>query len=124
MDQVVHWLEAEGTGHWFFYIFPVVLFILFFILRGRRMVFLVPCLLMTAVIVNPVFYQVWDGLGLYAYWRILWAVPVIPVIASFVPGVTERIGGRAEADPSRHADPKTWLKMPVAAVGIAFALTA
>lgn len=119
MDQVVYWIEAEGTGHWFFYIFPVVLLILFFILHGRRIVFLAPCLLMMAVIVNPVFYQIWDGFGLYAYWRILWAVPVIPVIASFVPGITERIGGRAGADPSRYTDSKMWFKMPVVAVGIA-----
>ena len=37
---------------------------------------LIPMLLITVVIVNPWFYMKWVELGMYAYWRILWIVPV------------------------------------------------
>ena len=46
---------------------------------------------MTIVIINPVFYKLWDQMGLYAYWRILWIVPVIPVVAAVVPMITEKM---------------------------------
>lgn len=87
-----YWIEAEGVGHLFFYSFPICLLILFVLLRGRRVRFLISSLIITAVLVNPVFYKYWDKLGLYAYWRVLWIVPVIPVIAGLIPAVTERIG--------------------------------
>ena len=46
---------------------------------------------MTIVIINPVFYTLWDQLGLYAYWRILWIIPVIPVVTSVIPMITEKV---------------------------------
>lgn len=90
MDGIRYWLETEGTGHVFFMAYPVCLLLLFFLLKGRRIRFLIPSLLMTLVIVNPLFYQLWDSLGLYAYWRILWIVPVIPVIAAVIPAIAEK----------------------------------
>lgn len=99
------WITAEGTGHWFFVAFPIALLCLFIMFRGRRARFLIPSLLITIVIVNPVFYRIWDQLGLYAYWRILWIIPVIPVIGCVVPMITERIQ-------------KPWVKGIGAAVGI------
>lgn len=104
MEEIRYWIETEGTGHWFFIAFPVILLCLFIWFRERRVRFLVPTLLISIVIVNPWFYKKWDELGLYAYWRILWVVPVIPIVAGLVPSITERIG-------------KTWIKMVVAAVG-------
>lgn len=99
------WITAEGTGHWFFAAFPVLLLTLFIWFRERRVRFLIPSLLITIVIVNPVFYNYWDQMGLYAYWRILWIVPVIPVLASLVPSITERMQ-------------KPWVKCTVVAVGL------
>lgn len=91
MDEIRVWIEAEGSGHYFFIAFPVCLLILFILLRGRRLRFVVPSLLMSLVIINPLFYRYWDALDLYAYWRILWIVPVISVVAGVVPAITEKI---------------------------------
>ena len=85
-----YWITTEGTGHYFFYAFPVCLLILFIIFTGRRVRFIIPSLLMTLLIVNPLFYKYWEELGLYAYWRILWLVPVIPVVAGTVPAIIEK----------------------------------
>ena len=74
-----NWIAAESFGHSFFYAFPICLIVLFALLKGRRLRFLVPGLVITLVIVNPLFYKYWEELGLYAYWRILWIVPVLPV---------------------------------------------
>jgi hypothetical protein len=86
-----NWIAVVGTGHYFFFAFPVCLLILFVLFKGRRVRFIFPSLLMTLFIVNPWFYKYWEALGLYAYWRILWIVPVIPVIVSLTPAVTEII---------------------------------
>ena len=85
------WIAAEGFGHSFFYAFPICLIVLFVLLKGRRLRFLVPGLVITLVIVNPLFYKFWEDLGLYAYWRILWITPVLPVVACVVPALTEKI---------------------------------
>lgn len=90
-NGIREWVTAEGTGHWFFVAFPIMLLCLLIILRGRRVRFLIPSLLITVVIVNPVFYKYWTDLSLYAYWRILWIIPVIPVTASVIPMITEKI---------------------------------
>ena len=86
-----NWIAAESFGHSFFYAFPICLIVLFALLKGRRLRFLVPGLVITLVIVNPLFYKYWEELGLYAYWRILWIVPVLPVVASTIPALTEKV---------------------------------
>lgn len=85
-----YWIEAEGTGHYFFYAFPVCLILLFIIMRGRRIRFLLPSVIITVVIANPWFFQKWEEMELYAYWRILWIIPVIPVVAAVIPSITEK----------------------------------
>lgn len=105
MDGIKQWIEAEGSGHWFFVAFPVVLLCLFIWFKGRRVRFLIPSLLISIVIINPLFYKYWDELELYAYWRILWVVPVVPVVAGLVPSITERIQ-------------RGWIKAIVAAAGV------
>lgn len=86
-----NWIAAESFGHSFFYAFPICLIILLVTLKGRRLRFLVPGLVITLVIVNPLFYKYWEELGLYAYWRILWIVPVLPVVACTIPALTEKV---------------------------------
>lgn len=105
MDGIKQWIEAEGSGHFFFIAFPVVLVCLLIWFKGRRVRFLIPSLLISIVIINPWFYRAWDKFGLYAYWRILWIIPVIPVVAGLVPSLTERIK-------------KPWMKSIVAAAGV------
>lgn len=97
MDEIRNWIELEGTGHWFFAIYPVMFLCLFIWIKGRRVRFLIPCLLISIVIINPLFYQKWDELGTYAYWRMLWVVPMIPVLATAIPSLTEKLR-------------KTWIK--------------
>ncbi len=87
---MLYWIEAEGMGHYFFYAYFVCILILFIIFKGRRVRFLVPSLIITLILVNPLFYKYWDRIGLYAYWRILWIVPVVPIVATVVPAFTER----------------------------------
>lgn len=87
---MIDWIKTEGTGHCFFVLFPACLILLFFLMKDRRKTFLIPSFLITLVIVNPLFYKYWTALGLYAYWRILWIVPVVPAVASVIPAITER----------------------------------
>lgn len=89
---MIDWILAESGGHCFFYAFPVALLLLFFLMRERRARFLIPSVIITIVIVNPWFYRYWDALDLYAYWRVLWIAPVIPVVTAVVPALTERTG--------------------------------
>lgn len=109
MGEIRYWIENEGAGHWFFIAFPVCLVALLIWFKGRRVRFLIPSLLISFFIINPWFYEKWVELGLYAYWRILWVVPVIPVIAGLVPSITERIQ-------------KGWIKAVVAVFGIGLAV--
>ena len=105
MDEIRYWIETEGAGHWLFIAFPIVLLCLFIWFKGRRVRFLIPSLLMSIIIINPLFFKYWDKLGLYAYWRILWVVPVVPVVAGLVPSISEKFE-------------KTWVKSIVAAAGV------
>ena len=62
------------------------------ILRGRRRIFVIPAVIMGALIINPLFRYLWvDGLHLQYYWRVLWIVPVIPFCACLAPAITEKL---------------------------------
>lgn len=63
-------------------IYIVCLFLLCFLgARTRRMI-VYPSIIITIIIINPVFYGlIWVKLLRYAYWRMLWIIPIIPVIA-------------------------------------------
>ena len=105
MEGIKQWIEAEGSGHWFFIAFPICLLMLLIWFKDRRVRFLIPSLIISIVILNPLFYIIWDRLGLYAYWRMLWAVPVVPVMAAVIPSISEWIN-------------KPQFKVVVAAVGV------
>lgn len=99
---MMDWIQAESSGHYFFIVFPVCLLLLLLFMKGRRVKFLIPSFVVTAVIVNSVFYEKWTELGLYAYWRILWVVPVVPVVAAVIPAITEKLAARSEDDKDLH----------------------
>lgn len=105
MEGIRYWIEVEGAGHCFFIAFPIILLCLLLWFKGRRVQFLISSLLISIAIINPLLYKIWDVLVFYAYWRILWVVPVIPIVATIIPSITERIG-------------KISLKAVVTAVGI------
>ena len=105
MAEAIKWIETEGSGHWFFYAYPAALLFLFIWLKGRRASFLIPSLLITVVIINPFFVRKWNELGLYAYWRILW---IIPVLAAVVPGITEKIALIREEEGEEQTGSLSW----------------
>ena len=48
--------------------------------RTRRLI-VYPSMIMTLVIINPICYGlIWTKLIGYAFWRMLWMIPIIPVI--------------------------------------------
>ena len=89
---MIEWIQAESSGHFFFYAFPVALLLLFVLMRGYRVRFVIPSVIITVMVVNPWFYEHWDALDLYAYWRILWIAPIIPIVAAVFPVLSERAG--------------------------------
>ncbi len=109
MDGIRAWITTEGTGHWFFVAFPACLILLLFVLKGRRRVFLFPTMLITALIINPWFYKVWNNSAIYAYWRLLWIVPVIPVVAAVIPAITEKQDGYNQRE---------WIKRTLTVFGV------
>ena len=76
------WILLESSGHYYFIAYLIAIVVLAAFLKQKRTSFVLPAVLITIAVVNPLFYSVWDGLDLYAYWRILWVVPVIPVCAA------------------------------------------
>ena len=78
-------LSEIAKGNYFLFFYPVAIIALLFMMKGKRKDFVVPCLFTSVIIVNPLFYFLWNYLfaGTY-YWRIFWAVPLIPVCAAFV----------------------------------------
>lgn len=113
MDRIGYWIEAEGEGNNFFILFFICLLFLFLWFKGRRTKLLLPSMIMTAVIINPLFYNKWDELGLYAYWRVLWALPIIPIIATVVPSLTEKLNKL-----NRQPRMKTVWKAMCVAIGV------
>lgn len=126
MDQMIYWIGAEGTGHWFFYAFPCILVLLLILFRGQRVKFLIPCIIISIVIVNPIFSSKWENLGLYAYWRVLWVVPVIPIVASIVPCLYRRISEicTGEDQKLRYINLRLLGKTAVVIVGVSFVIIA
>ena len=91
MGFIQEFYDNSYTGNYFYYIYLVSLIVLMFLLNGRRIKFVLPSIVMSVVILNPVFYKCWTALGLYAYWRILWAIPLIPICAALPAAIAERI---------------------------------
>ena len=94
MTVFINEILQETKGNFYFFVFPLTIIALLILLKRRRISFVLPLILITIGIVNPLFYYVWNKLGLYAYWRILWIVPIIPVFAALGPAINERIGNK------------------------------
>ncbi len=83
MMNEVH--KAMGNIH-FLYLYGCSLVLLFILMKGRRRTFLLPGLLITAAVINPAFYYLWNHINDYAYWRTIWMIPFISVCAA-VPAI-------------------------------------
>ena len=91
MDGMRYWIEAEGNGHYFFYAFPFAMLLLLVLLKKQRVHFVLPTILITIIIANPWFYKKWYSIGQYAYWRVLWVIPVIPCLAALPASLSVKI---------------------------------
>ena len=103
MTELMTWLRDIGWGNRYLIAYPVALAALLVLMKGRRVRFLFPAMILTVLIVNPLFYRLWEKLDLYAWWRLFWMVPVIPVCAALPAAFSERI---QEAWPKRG-----WLRL-------------
>ncbi len=90
MKVIVDELVFFMSEHNFLIASMVSLVVLLVIMSKRRVSFLVPLIILSIAILNPMFYNVWGKLG-YAYWRILWIIPIIPICAALPPAIMEKI---------------------------------
>lgn len=82
---------AMGSDH-FLELYVCSLMALLFLMKEKRKAFVIPGIIITFVVVNPVFYNLWNRINDYAYWRTVWMIPVIPVCAA----VTAVLVGKAK----------------------------
>lgn len=47
--------------------------------QGYKKRFVIPALILTAAILNPLFYNLWYKFNDRSYWRMLWMIPIVPV---------------------------------------------
>ena len=73
--------ESLGTLR-FLYLYGGALVLLLIFLKDKRKTFVIPCIIISLAVINPVFFKVWNQVNDYAYWRTLWMIPVIPVCAA------------------------------------------
>lgn len=85
MQDVQNYIQKYINGSPLVYFYLVSLMFLCFRGKEKRRMIVYPSLLIMAVILNPVLYGLlWMKLITYAFWRMLWMIPVIPVIACAV----------------------------------------
>ena len=73
--------ETLGNFH-FLFLYAAAIFLLLLLMKGRRKAFVIPCCLITLVVINPKFFNVWNEINEYAYWRTLWIIPIIAACAA------------------------------------------
>lgn len=67
-------------GDWRFLILTTVLLVVGLVfLKGYKKRFIIPALILTVVILNPLFYNLWYKFNDRSYWRMMWMVPIIPI---------------------------------------------
>lgn len=83
-------MEALGNYRYLI-LYGVSIILGFLFLKGKKKLFLIPSLLMTVLILNPLTRNIWNKYNDYAYWRLLWILPVIPVCAALPAALAEKI---------------------------------
>jgi len=68
-----------GTDYWYFVIYMVALFYLLIFCKEERKRLAIPALAITIFVLNPVTHGILEDL--YWYWRLLWMLPMVPVVA-------------------------------------------
>lgn len=81
--------EALGNG-WLLLVYGIALLLGFFLLKGKRKLFMLPAVIVTIMILNPLTKTLWEKINDYGYWRVLWIIPLIPVLAAVPAALTEQ----------------------------------
>ena len=91
MQEMISELQMAYGGNWWYLILLGAgsAFGLVF-LRGWKKAMVVPGLVLAAVVLNPVFCSVWNRVIGRSYWRTLWTLPVIPMMALVPAYIAER----------------------------------
>ncbi|MCR5566942.1 MAG: hypothetical protein K6F61_08815 [Clostridiales bacterium] len=77
------------------------------LLKGQRKQFLIPGLVISVAILNPLFYQAWAKLNeSMVYWRTLWMLPVLPVCAAAAASAVQKAK-------------RTWIRYAAVIAGVA-----
>ena len=90
MDEMIKAIgEALGNGR-LLAVYAITMILGLVLLKGKRKLFLIPALIMTVVILNPLCMNIWGRFSDYGYWRLLWIIPLIPVIAAVPAAIMEQ----------------------------------
>ena len=90
MEDIINWIKILATGHQFYYIALVSLIPLFILMKKRRVKFLAPLIIITVLVLSPIFNKITTETVGY-YWRMLWILPTIPLCAAFPCVIAEKI---------------------------------
>lgn len=58
--------------------------------KGNRKAFFVPAIIISVIILNPLFYSKWNEYVGRSYWRALWILPIIPACATLPAVIVEK----------------------------------
>ena len=82
MSDVINAVQgALGNLH-FLFLYGIAIVLLLFLFKDRRKAFVIPCIIISIIVLNPAFYRVWNAINNYGYWRTLWMIPIIPACAA------------------------------------------
>ena len=82
MEQMTQAVKNALGNYNFLYLYLGALILAFILWNGKRKIILIPAALITLAVLTPRFYNIWNELNDYAYWRTLWMIPVIPICAA------------------------------------------
>ena len=78
------------NGNWYLIIMGIAVLAGLICCKGKRKLFFVPAVIISAVILNPLMYEFWNKFSAYGYWRLLWILPVVPACAMIPAYAVER----------------------------------
>lgn len=85
MQEVLNYIQQYTNHSILPYMYLVSLVFLFFRGKEKRRMIAWPSVWIMLVVLNPICYGlIWTKLITYAFWRMLWMIPMIPVIACAV----------------------------------------
>lgn len=83
--------ETAFVGNQYYVAYIVSLLLCLMLMNKRRIKFVFPMLIMSVAVLNPWFYDWWVELAGYAYWRIVWIIPILPICAALPVIIAEKI---------------------------------